>query len=383
MTEQYYQDVRKLAWWIPGKKTRHAMRNVLYHIGNLENNSIQEQQTRVARILADMTLYKDKPKVFLLQTPEYGNIGDQAIALGTRIFLESYFKDKVVIEYSLNDIALCGDLIHKFISQQDIIFLQGGGNMGNLWMDIEEARRELLDQYPHNRIIVFPVSISFTEDENGYQEIENSKAHYNIHKNLTIMARDRKSYEIAKEHFIQNKITLIPDAACNLTKCNFDFTHLERSTDIMLAFRSDKEKILNDFVKLEINKYCKMQKLSYNEVDTCIDKHNINYVSRYFQVQQMLANFAAHKLCITDRFHGMLFSYITKTPCIVFPSLDHKIPYGYEWLKNIEWIYKVDNSETNIAPIIESLLQYKTCEDSVRLADIFYNNFTKLYTKEG
>lgn len=383
MTEQYYQDVRNLSWWIPSRKTRHAMRNVLYHIGNLENTSFQEQQTRTARILADMTLHKDKRKIFLLQTPEYGNIGDQAIALGTRIFLESYFKDRILIEYSLNDIALCSDLIHKFITPQDIIFLQGGGNMGNLWMDIEEARRELLSQYPHNRIIVFPVSISFTKDENGKIEIENSKAYYNSHKNLTIMARDSKSYEIAKEHFTQNKIILIPDAACNLTQYNFDFTHVKRSTDIMLAFRSDKEKILNDSIKLEIANYCKTQKLSYNEVDTCIDKHDINYMQRHFQVQKILASFASHKLCITDRFHGMLFSYITKTPCIVFPSLDHKIPYGYEWIKDIKWIYKADNNETNIIPIIKEFLRYKTCEDSINLADTFYHNFTKLYAKEG
>lgn len=79
----------------------------------------------------------------------------------------------------------------------------------------------------------------------------------------------------------------------------------------------------------------------------------------------------------------MLFSYITKTPCIVFPSLDHKIPNGYEWIKDIKWIYKADNNETNIIPIIKEFLRYKTCEDSINLADTFYHNFTKLYTKEG
>lgn len=384
--EQYYSDVRQLAWWIPGKKTRHAMRNVLCHLGNLSNlDSIaSETQKRANAILADITLYKDKPKVFLLQTPEYGNVGDQAITLGTRVFLESYFPNMAIIEYSLNDIVLCGDLIARFITQQDIIFLQGGGNMGNLWMDIEEARRKLLSEFPYNRIIIFPVSVSFTDDCDGKQEILNSKAYYNAHKNLSIMTRDSKSYEIAKKHFTHNNIVLIPDVACCLTRHSSLLTQTQRSKDIMLVFRNDKEKVLDNGMIDDIKAYCNNSNFAYDEIDTCIENNNITQHTRHFVVQQMLNNFASCRLCITDRFHGMLFSYITKTPCIVFPSLDHKISYGYEWLQELTWIYKVSPSDNihTIQSKITQFLNIKSCEDSINLADVFYKNFNQFY-KEG
>ncbi len=383
MMEQYYSDVRQLAWWIPGKKTRHAMRNVLCHLGNLDNlaSVANQAQKRANTILADIMLYRDKPKVFLLQTPEYGNIGDQAITLGTRAFLESYFTNTAILEYSLNDIFLCGDLIARFITPQDIIFLQGGGNMGNLWMDIEEARRNLLREFPYNRIIIFPVSVSFTDDCEGKQEILNSKACYNAHKNLSIMTRDSKSYEIAKTHFTHNNIILIPDVACCLTRHSSLLTQTQRSKDIMLVFRNDKEKVLDNGMIDDIKAYCNNSNLTYNEIDTCIENNDITQHTRHFVVQQMLNNFASCRLCITDRFHGMLFSYITKTPCIVFPSLDHKISYGYEWLQELTWIYKVSPSDNihTIQSKITQFLNIESCKDSISLADVFYTTFNQFY----
>ncbi|MCI5787110.1 polysaccharide pyruvyl transferase family protein [Helicobacter trogontum] len=382
MTEGYYSDVRQLAWWIPGKKTRHAMRNVLYHLGNIDSMA-GEVQRRANAVLADITLYRDKPRVFLLQTPEYGNTGDQAIALATRVFLESYFPNTAIIEYSLNDIFLCGDLIARFITSQDIIFLQGGGNMGNLWMDIESARRRLVSQFPDNRIIICPVSVSFTCDEDGEKEILNSKEYYNAHRNLSIMARDSKSYELAKKYFTNNDIVLIPDIACYLTKHTSFLTQTQKCKDVMLIFRNDKEKVLSNEMINKIKIYCDNSNLTYNEIDTCIAQNDITQHTRHFIVRQMLNNFTSHSLCITDRFHGMLFSYITKTPCIVFPSLDHKISYGYEWLQDLSWIYKVQPNDDiyTIQSVITKFLHTQSCQDSIDLANVFSQIFNQFYKK--
>ncbi|GHT41089.1 hypothetical protein AGMMS49921_03590 [Endomicrobiia bacterium] len=42
-------------------------------------------------------------------------------------------------------------------------------------------------------------------------------------------------------------------------------------------------------------------------------------------VNNELMKYARSKIVVTDRLHGMLFSVITKTPCVVMGSYTHKI----------------------------------------------------------
>ena len=53
--------------------------------------------------------------------------------------------------------------------------------------------------------------------------------------------------------------------------------------------------------------------------------------------------FFGARVVITDRLHGMVFCAITKTPCIVTKSLDHKVTGTYEWIKDLNYIKLVDN----------------------------------------
>jgi len=52
----------------------------------------------------------------------------------------------------------------------------------------------------------------------------------------------------------------------------------------------------------------------------------------------MLNDFSSSKLVVTDRLHGMVFSAITETPCIVINSLSPKVEGCYEWLKDLDYI---------------------------------------------
>lgn len=38
-------------------------------------------------------------------------------------------------------------------------------------------------------------------------------------------------------------------------------------------------------------------------------------------------------MVITDRLHGMIFCYITNTPCLVFQNNIYKVRETYEWIK--------------------------------------------------
>ena len=52
----------------------------------------------------------------------------------------------------------------------------------------------------------------------------------------------------------------------------------------------------------------------------------------------VLERISKAKVMITDRLHGMIFSYITGTPCIVLPCSGPKIEYSYRFIKNCEYI---------------------------------------------
>ena len=372
--------IDNICWWIPNKKLRQSVKDLLSMLFEIKNNNSyilykldkkNEKDDRVYNILSDMILYKDKSKIFYLQTPEHGNIGDHAIVYSSTKLLKDIYKDKVILEYSYNDLLYIGDLVYKFITKDDIIFLPGGGNMGDLYLNEEILRREIIKKYSDNKIIIFPESITFTNEK----ELELSSKIYNSHNNFTIFTRDEKSYLFAKEHFYNNKVVLMPDIVLYLQNRLDDNLLISRDNGIIFILRDDKEKIVdNDLINIIKNKY-----INYLEYDTYLNI-NIYKYNREKYIYEALNKISSHKLCITDRFHGLIFSYLTNTPCIVFNSLDHKIEYGAKWFENVEWIYKADiNDFDKIKEFINKYLNnnnaiYKHIDFSKKLKDIFINN---------
>lgn len=335
---------------------------------------LNNDYTRYCNILCDIILYKDKPKIFYLQTPEHCNIGDLAIAYFSRKFLSDIFPNNIILEYTYNDILGANNLIQKFINSKDIIFLHGGGNLGNLYLNEEILRREIIKYYRKNRIIILPQSIYWTEDEEGEKELEIYKRIYSSHNNLTIFARDKKSYKFAKEYFYNNKVFLMPDIVLYKQNIN-NHTDLIKRKDVIFLLRKDKEKIINDNIINSIKDYINYIGSNYDISDTHLQEDiNISISERESYIFNILDKLLNYKLCITDRFHGVIFSYLTNTPCIVFNSLDHKIEYGVKWFENVEWIYKADINDFN--KIKEFINKYLN-ENNIIEKDIDFNKKIK------
>ena len=348
--------------------------SIMFDIKNYTLNKLNNDYTRYCNILSDIILYKDKPKIFYLQTPEHCNIGDLAIAYFSRKFLSDIFPNNIILEYTYNDILGANNLIQKFINSKDIIFLHGGGNLGNLYLNEEILRREIIKYYHKNRIIILPQSIYWTEDEEGKKELEISKRIYNSHNNLTIFARDKKSYKFAKEYFYNNKVFLMPDIVLYKQNIN-NHTDLIKRKEVIFLLRKDKEKIINDNIINSMKDYINYIGSNYDISDTHLQKHiNISISERESYIFNILDKLLNYKLCVTDRFHGVIFSYLTNTPCIVFNSLDHKIEYGVKWFENVEWIYKADINDSN--KIKEFINKYLN-ENKIIEKDIDFNKKIK------
>lgn len=301
-------------------------------------------------------LNKNKKKIFHMSTPIHGNMGDHAIVYATNKFLRDNFKDYKIIEVYKKDIYTYTSTIKKVINKDDFIVLIGGGNMGNLWVDEEVDRRFIIDTFKDNKIISMPQTISFTNDLDGEEELLKTKKIYNSHDNLIVMAREKKSYEIMKENFKNNKIILNPDMVLYLN--NLFSANINGRSYIMTCLRNDKESLLKE----EKDKFIDKLKNEYSNVvvyDTVLKKE-VYKKDREKELNKMFNKFRQAKVVITDRLHGMVFAAITKTPCIVTKSLDHKVTGTYEWIKSLNYIKLVDNLEyENIKELIEELSSLK------------------------
>ena len=78
-------------------------------------------------------------------------------------------------------------------------------------------------------------------------------------------------------------------------------------------------------------------------------------------IYKKLKKFAKSKIVITDRLHGMIFAYLTQTPCIVFSNYNHKVIGTYEWIKDVNYIElaNIDNMEEQIDRLMKIRIEKK------------------------
>lgn len=299
-------------------------------------------------------------KAFVIGSPEYSNLGDSAITIAEMLFLKkcgysrSHIKEFTQSEYTRNLVYFA-----RYLGKSHLICGVGGGNMGNLWYPEELFRYSFIDAFPDNPIIIFPQTIYFTEDEQGRRAQEKSVDHYDKHKRLTIVAREQKTFEIMTGLYQNAKILPVPDIVLS-TKMEDYGVSAGKRLGALLVFRSDKEKVVSDEDKEEIQKYFKKHSFPFH----CTDMYAsvpVTKENRMVLVRSKMQEFADSKIVITDRLHGMIFSVITNTPCVVFGNNHHKIKGTYEWLSYLPSINFVQSADEAIK-VIPSLLEMQNCK---------------------
>ncbi|MDE5567206.1 MAG: polysaccharide pyruvyl transferase family protein [Muribaculaceae bacterium] len=141
-------------------------------------------------------------KVILVDAPYYDNIGDVLIWQGIIEFLSAQGKTLIACSSGMT-------FPYSEISEDVTILLMGGGNFGDLWRWFQNIRLKVIQQYPNNRIVMFPQSVWY-EDESLISEDARILAQ---HKDLYLCARDQWSYDFLNHHFSANNVLLVPDMA--------------------------------------------------------------------------------------------------------------------------------------------------------------------------
>jgi len=313
---------------------------------------------------------EDKNHIFLIGTPNHGNLGDQAIVYAENKILEDRFKDHTIIEINTVDLLKHLKSLKQNVKQGDVFVLHGGGNLGDEYFWEEEVRRNIISEFKDNKIILFPQSIYFKDTENGKKEFEKSKMIYNQHKDFTIVAREATSYNIMKKAFVNNNVILTPDIVMYLDKTN---PILPRE-GALLSLRKDREGLLTPEQKDGILHEVQMNFDNIIITDTVAEhitnenkvlEYMINVNQREKELNKKWDQFKKVEVVITDRLHGMVFCAITSTPCIVIANYNHKVKDTYAWLKNLNYIKFVNNID-EIPSLIKELknIEIKTYDNS-------------------
>ena len=124
---------------------------------------------------------------------------------------------------------------------------------------------------------------------------------------------------------------------------------------------------MTDFIINYVEKNFESYKISDMNIGTK-PVNNISEKIRENILKDKFEELQSAKLVITDRLHGMIFSAITETPCVVFDSLTHKIIESYDWFKNLGYIQMCKNIN-NLENCIKKAINFKPC--------IYNNDFAK------
>jgi pyruvyl transferase EpsO len=284
----------------------------------------------------------------LIDYPYFPNVGDNAIWLGQWQYLRSRAA-KVV--YSCDHLTYSRESMAASINPETIILLQGGGNFGDLYPLHQQIRESVVADFPHNKIIAMPQSIYFRNPERRKQ----AKLILDAHPDLTILVRDRRSLELARQEF-RNASALCPDMAFALGR----LTRFAPKEEIFCLLRRDAEALGHSMP-------VKFESLStadwYGERDSLQAFRQLllghrqwlrNWWQRSISCRELVYSLLAKqrlargcralssgRVVITDRLHGHLLCLLMGIPHVVMDNSYGKLKDCYEtWTgrsKLVQW----------------------------------------------
>jgi pyruvyl transferase EpsO len=331
----------------------------------------------------------------LLNYPDYLNLGDHLIWLGTVIYLTDVLKIKINYACSIADFSATE--MEKKIGKAPI-FLQGGGNFGDLWPVDQRFREQIIAKYQDSPIIILPQSIFFSKLDN----LQKTAEIFNSHPNLTIFVRDDRSYKIAEEYFNKCRVIKSPDMAFQLLDFPGVSTSVKSKSSILFLCRKDKELnqefsvnnvnipklVVQDWVSFswvlgvrsqgikrfvtqifrEVLQrglmtplewiYRQKWQFSYSNADKFNQMYNpfIHKLLWSF-MSSGIYQFQKHQLVITNRLHGHILCILLGIPHVFLPNAYYKNEAFYEtWTKDIQFCRFVTDSK-QIESAVKELLQ--------------------------
>lgn len=279
---------------------------------------------------------KDQKKIIVTLAADYGNLGDVAITYAQKKFLSDNFKDYKVITLPISATYSSLKSLKQRMTSSDIVTIVGGGNMGDMYEDIEEQRRFIIRKFKNNKIISFPQTIDFSNTKKGRASQKRSQKVYNSHKDLILFAREEKSFAKMKQLF-KAKVVLAPDIVLSLNETKKN--QIRSKKKVVICIRQDEESSLSHQDKKELYGILHDRYEVVEHRDTHIGDVKLSDDEAKRALEDIWTSFRSADLVVTDRLHGMIFCAITNTPCIAINNSNGKVAGVYhKWVERNDYI---------------------------------------------
>lgn len=339
---------------------------------------VRSKRLQKLTLAALKSIENENNRIFYLGIPAHANLGDLAQGVCIRRWLKKHYPDRRVVEIETNALVNTRFSVLKQFKaaykKGDIIVFQSGYTTTDLGGFADEMHRAVINALPEAKMLMLPQTVFFKEEKNKQRTAEV----YSRAEHMLFLARDRVSYDMAKDMFKNIPILQYPDIVTTLIGSrSFDYNR----DGIMFCCRDDGEKYYSeDEIK---NLYDKCSKLCKTDLtDTTKQGKTSEIVKNAKQyIEKEIDTYAHYKLIITDRYHGTILSLVAGTPVIIIKTTDHKVTTGAEWFRGVydDYVYLAESLEQayDIAkeilakPLDNKLLPYFETEYYDKLPDIF------------
>lgn len=333
---------------------------------------------------------KSTMKVLYCGVTLHNNLGDLAqyycIHNWIKINLSNYELIEIESDSIVNNKEYFSNLFNQNCTEKDIIICQSGYTTQDLGGNHNEMHKFLVKRFKKNQIVIFPQTVYFQKEQNELKTV----TAYKFNSNVLFLARDKISYNKAKNMFTYANVKLCPDIVTTLIGKR-DFNN--RRNGILFCLRNDGEKFYtdDDILKLKVE-FEKKITVDFTDTDENISFSRLRKFTNNHTVRSLLPTildkkieeFSKYKIIITDRYHGSIFSLIAGTPVLVIKTNDHKVISGVDWFRGTEcqnFINYCDTLEQVKCKVYE-ILNSNTLPD-LKQCKSFDNYYDKIATEIG
>ncbi|MEM6484923.1 MAG: polysaccharide pyruvyl transferase family protein [Pseudomonadota bacterium] len=288
-------------------------------------------------------------KAVLFDFPTYDNVGDLAIWLGEVEFITHTLDIRIIA------VEHCQATLLPELDRQTLVFLSGGGNMGDLWPQHERFRLRVLQRYPDHRVVVLPQSIHFTSNE----ALEKSASITQSHADLFLCVRDAPSAAIAETLVTKSRYRLCPDMALVLGSLP---RPISPATPVFALKRSDAERKELGVLSPEIKAgdWVGSSPTFLGRMTRIFDRLQTRYPNRFLplagyrvrlydalareHLERGLKLLSQAEVVITDRLHAHILCVLLGIPHVVLDNSYGKISRFRQQWKTGEGICVVADS---------------------------------------
>jgi len=302
-----------------------------------------------------------KKRVFVFLSADYGNVGDLAISAAQKAYLAKVLFGYVVVTIPISETRDVLRSIKKQISNDDIVTIIGGGNMGSLYPDIEALRQLVIQSFPQNRVICFPQTLDWDESEASRRAIKRIVRVYSSHADLHLFARETVSFGRLQEMFAEHKsvnVRHVPDIVLSATSQDLGINVDSVPQGALLCLRDDRERSLGNEHREAIHIALADASLDTEITDTHVGGSRLDPERCAQLLKSKLNQFQDSRLIVTDRLHGMILAALVGTPCLVLPNSNHKIHQTWQdWLVDVPQVHYMSLAELpNVGAAVQKLL---------------------------